>query len=477
MTSITSYLDRRVERRTDGTYFNSAAIAQFSLDSQATLPYNAHIPQNDYVLGNIASPVTFTDPFNTWTQEFRLSSAPDQEQIKWVAGVFASDQEWRHLDYETAPGFGTAFQNIYGYNINSDPVLNPSIGAPPTDPNFWAKDRVWEVYDHNDITQYAVFAQVDIDVTSRLHVGLGDRYVSATEKFTETGGGFFDFGGVGTTGTPYAQKARFSTQTPKFTATFDLSAQSSLYASAGKGFRLGGSTTPNVNASCVQGLAQLGLTNPPTTYGPDHLWSYEFGTKSLVFQKTLSINADVYYIDWTAIQQTITIPICGGAFNANVGDAKAIGGEIEARYKPPVVPGLTLSLNLGGEHAYITSTTNAATAAVGQDVLYTPKYTASLLGDYAWHVTEAVGAFVRGDYEYTGQSYGSFQVGTPAYINPNYSVANLNTGVTVGALELSLYAKNLFNNRTILQSPQINSVIQGYTLRPATYGVSVQAKF
>ena len=45
--------------------------------------------------------------------------------MKWVAGAFVADQEWSHLDYETAPGFSNSFQNIYGYNINTDPVLNP----------------------------------------------------------------------------------------------------------------------------------------------------------------------------------------------------------------------------------------------------------------------------------------------------------------------------------------------------------------
>ncbi len=476
LTSVTSLLSRKVMRQADGTYYNTAAIAQFFLDP-AGPPYSLHTAQNNNILGNIPSPVDFTDHFNTWTQELRLSSPADQKRIKWVAGVFLADQEWTHLDREPAPGFGAAFQNVYGYNINSDPLLNPTIGTPPYNPNFWANDLVWQVYDHNDVSQAAVFAQIDVDLLPTLHVGVGDRYVWATEKFAEVGAGFLDFGGAGTTGTPYTQSANFRTSTPKVTLTYDLTGQSSLYASAGKGFRLGGATTPNTNASCLAGFAQLGLANAPTTYGPDQLWSYEIGTKSLVFEKTLSVNADVYYIDWKSIQQTITIPICGGAFNANVGNATAIGAELEARYKPPVLPGLLLGLNLGGEHAYITSTTNAQTAAVGEDVLYTPKYTATVLADYSWHLTDRLGAFVRGDYEFTGQSFGSFQNSSPQYVNPSYNVGNLNTGVTVGALEFSLYAKNLFNDRTILQSPQINSVVQGYTLRPQTIGVSVQAKF
>ena len=495
LTSVTSFVNRQANRQTDGTFFNSTAISQFFLDTVGTAPYTTHQAQNDNILGNILSPVLFKDRFNTWTQEFRLSSPADQQTIKWVAGVFVADQEYSHLDYETAPGYGAAFKGIYGYDINSDPVLNPSIANPPYLPNFWGNDLVWTVFDHNDTRQYAAFGQIDIDLMPTLHLGIGDRFVKAKEKFTETGGGFFDFGGGGTgtctivppatscTPTPptgaYAQSASFSTSTPKVTLTYDVTSLSSLYANAGKGFRLGGATTPNTNAACIAGLKQLGYNNVPTNYDPDSLWSYELGTKSLAFEKTLSINADIYFIEWKKIQQSIVIPICGGQFNTNVGDARAVGGEIEARYKPPAIAGLMLGLNLGAEHAYITSSVNATAFAVGDHVLYTPEYTATLLADYGWHVTDTLGAFVRADYEYIGKSYGAFspQSSQPFYIDPAYGVVNFNAGITIGKFEVSAFAKNLADNKTILQSPQVNGVTEGYTLRPRTIGVSVQAKF
>jgi outer membrane receptor protein involved in Fe transport len=477
LTSISSYVGRSVNRFTDGTYFNSAAVVQFFVDPAGVPPYTTHQHDNDYVLGNLPSPVDFTDHFNTWTQEIRLSSPADQQIIHWVGGVFVADQEVRHLDSEPITGISAAFNGIYGYPINSDPILNPSLGTASPNPNFWTNDVVWQIFDHNDTKQYAVFGQVDIDLLPTLHLGLGDRYVKATETFAETGFGFFEFGNAGTNGTIYSQKANFSVSTPKVTLTYDLTQQATVYVSAGKGFRLGGATTPNTNVACEQGLAQLGDSSAPETYGPDHLWSYEFGTKSLLFQNSLSVNAALYYIDWTAIQQSIVIPICGGQFNANVGDAKAFGAELEVRYRLPMLPGLTLSANLGGEHAYITSTLNAQTAAVGEDVLYTPSFTATLLADYSWPINASLNGFVHGDYEYTGKSFGSFQASSPTYLNTAYDVTNLNAGVGFGRYEVSVYAKNLFDDRTILQSPQINSVIQGYTLRPQTIGVSFQAKF
>jgi iron complex outermembrane receptor protein len=481
-TSITAYLDRRVQRQSDGTFFNSAAIAQFVLDGVGTPPYTTNQHGNDYILGNLPSPVEFTDDFNTWTQEFRLQSPDDKARVRWTAGAFVADQQWEHLDYETAPGFSQAFQNIYGYNIDTDPVLNPSIGTPQYNPNFWANDLVWTVHDHNDVKQYALYGQIDADLLPNLHVGVGERYVWAEEKFTETGGGFFDFGGGGTQGTPYVSSARFSTSTPAATITYDVSDDTSLYARAGKGFRLGGATTPNTNAPCLLGLAQLGINGAPTSYGPDQLWSYEAGTKNTLFDKTLSVNADLYYISWKNLQQTITIPICGGALNANVGDAKAVGGELEVRYKPTFVRGLTLTANAGGEHAYITSSANTVTAQVGQDVLYTPEETANLTANYAWTLTDRTSAFILADYEYTGKSFGSFIISTPdapnpSYINPSYSVVNLNVGVTMGPVEVSLFAKNLLDNNTILQAPTINGITMGYTLRPRTVGVALQAKF
>jgi len=482
LTSVTGYVNRNVLRKSDGTFFNTTAIVQFFLDAATTPPYTTNAAANNNILGNIASPVIFTDHFNTFTQEFRLSSPPEQQRIKWVAGVFFSNQNWTHLDYEPAPGFGAAFQDIYGYPINTDPVLNPTIGSPPYNPNFWANDLVWEVYDHNYVKQYAGFAQIDIDLLPTLHLGIGDRYVHATEEFNEFGSGFFEFGNAGAYGSPlYAQSTSFSTSTPKFTLTYDVTSDSSIYASAGKGFRLGGATTPNTNAACVVGLGEIGLTNAPKSYGPDQLWSYELGSKNLVFDKTLSVNADAYYIKWIDIQQTITIPVCGGALNANVGDATAIGGEFELRYKPPVVPGLTLSVNMGVENAYITSSLNLGTVRPGQKVLYTPNYTATVLASYVRKLTDSVSGFVRGDYEYTGSSYGSFIVPAPgapnsAYIDPSYNVVNLNLGVNWRQFEFSVFAKNLLDNKTILQSPTINSVTTGYTLRPLTAGVAFQAK-
>ncbi len=467
LTSVTSYYTRDINRYADGTYFNSTAIAQFFLDPA----YPAQQPQNDSTLANVASPVLFTDRFKTWTQEVRLASNQNQ-RLRWQLGFFYSDQIWSHDDYETAPGFSNNFQQIYGFDINQSVLGVPGVA------NEFPNDLVWMVYDHNEITQYAGFGQVDFNITPRLRVSAGDRYVAARETFSEVGGGFFDLGGAGTMGTPYKQSATFEAPTPKFSVTYDLTDLSTLYATIAKGFRLGGATTPNTNVSCVEGLNQLGFNNAPSTYGSDQLWSYEAGLKALMLNRTLSVNVAGYYIDWSRIQQTITIPICGGAFNYNVGDAEAYGGELESRYRPPGVPGLTLGLNAGGEHATITSTTNAQTAAVGENVLFVPQWSAAAILDYTHDITPRVLGFLRADYDWTGPSNGSFQQTDPNFQDPAYSVLNMSIGAELrGGWTASLYARNLLDNKIIIQRPVINSVTEAYTLRPLTIGLNVTKKF
>ncbi len=466
-TSVTSYLQRDIDRQADGTDFNSTAIADFFLDPT----YPQFTNQNSNILGNSPSPVLFTDRFKTWTQELRLASNVDQ-RLRWVFGFFFSDQLWSHLDYETIPGFSNEFQQIYGFDIND------SVLGQPGNPSLWNNDLVYTVYDHNEITQYAGFGQVEFDILPTLHFSFGDRYVAARESFSETGAGFFEIGGAGTAGVPYKQSAIFTAPTPKFSLTYDVNSTTDLYATIAKGFRLGGATTPNTNIACVPGLDQLGFVNAPTTYGSDQLWSYEAGLKTLTLGRTLSINLAGYYIDWSRIQESIVIPVCGGAFNYNVGNAVAYGGEVETRYRPHQVPGLTLGVNTGAEHATITSTINAQTAAVGENVLFVPSWSAAAILDYYHPINDRITGFVKADYDWVGPSNGSFTVSDPNYRNPSYGVLNLSAGVELtSGWHVALHAQNLFDNHIIIQRPIINSRVEAYTLHPLTIGLNVSKKF
>ena len=481
LTSVTSYYWRQNSRQTDGTFYNDTIFATVFLDND----FPQHQAQNDALIGTLPSPVTYQTTYGTMTQEIRLTSPPPSPgglPFKWVAGLYYSNQWDTHRDYEISPGLQAAFQSIYGVPIGiADSTLpnNPATYIPidsPTNPNLYANDLIYFAASRYDERQYAAFGQIDFDIMPTLHGSAGLRYDYARVSYTNVGGGFYDLGNI----SPYSQNSKFYPLTPRFSLTYDLSDTSSIYATAAKGFRLGGPTGPTPvgpNNSCTQDYIDNGITNPPTSYDPDKLWSYELGTKALMFSNTLSVNAAVYYIDWEGIQQTIDLPICGFNFTSNVGNAESYGFESEVLYKPPFVPGLIVGLTGGGERAYIVSTNNPNTAAVGENVLNTPSWTLTLKGDYNWDIRPDITAFIRSDYDVVGQSNGSFKITDPNFHDPAYGVLNASLGLDFGSVQVSLFAKNMLDNQTIIQRPQINTVITGYTVRPMTAGLNVAAQF
>jgi outer membrane receptor protein involved in Fe transport len=480
LTSVTSYFWRQESRLKDGTAYNSNPIAYDTLDV-ATLPngqpntfYTSHIAQNNAILATAPSPVFFNDTWSTATQEVRLTSPSPADSgipLKWTVGLFYSFQTYLHRDYETIPTFAADYHEIYGGNINNDPLLGDG------NPYLWRNGQVYFVSDRNGLAQYAIFGQADWDILPDLHASAGGRYVYARESFTENGGGYFNLGNAGVD-SPYNQVAKFYAFTPKFSLTYDVDDKDSIYASAAKGFRFGGATSPNYNTYCIEGFAVIGFAgSPPNTYNPDKLWTYELGAKTQALGGALTVNSAVYYTQWTQLQESITIPICGGEFNSNVGDAEAYGLETEINYAPPELPGLAFHFSGDVQHSDITSATPLAPARPGEKLLFVPDWTASFSTDYTAPVTDAYDGFVRLDYEFTGRERGSFSPADPDYAIPQYGVLNGSIGVKTDTLEVSLYAKNAANEQKVIQHPVINTVFEGYTLRPVTVGVTATKKF
>jgi hypothetical protein len=145
-----------------------------------------------------------------------------------------------------------------------------------------------------------------------------------------------------------------------------------------------------------------------------------------------------------------------------------------------LVPGLTFSLNAGTTHAYITSVSSAGAGIVkvGESILGVPIYTITPSLDFDAPIGDQMTAYARVDYPYTGRSCGYFDSsGLPILFQPGYGIVNLNVGITRGKLSTGLYAKNLLNWDRIIQYPSVNSVQEGYTVRPMTVGIMATMQF
>jgi outer membrane receptor protein involved in Fe transport len=322
--------------------------------------------------------------------------------------------------------------------------------------------------------QYAVFGQADYDVKSDVHASLGARYATSKEDYKSTEIGFFQIGNI----SPYYQTSSYEAFTPKGSVTYDLTSHSRVYGSVAKGFRLGGPTGPitfGPTSVCNTDFQAIGQTTQPTHFGSDSLWTYELGTKNRLPQGKFTFDAAGFLTQWSNIQQQIYLPTCGYYFTTNVGNAKIYGGEVEAALHPTAE--LKLALNASVEHAVVTSTNNPATVAMGAHLIDVPNATYNAMAVYAHPVNDVYTMTARADYAWTGHSYGSYQTSSPNYNNPSYGALDASLKLTANTYDVSLYVKNLLNDQKVIQSPQINSVVEGFTLRPRTIGLAARFWF
>jgi len=148
---------------------------------------------------------------------------------------------------------------------------------------------------------------------------------------------------------------------------------------------------------------------------------------------------------------------------------------------------LLFSANVSAESATITKSINPVTVPVGSNLIDVPQATFDVELSYNRPITDAIKLSALINYDWTGNSNGSYQrftntvaLGSPLNLNfnnPSYGVMNASLMLSMKRYQVSLYAKNLLDDKTIIQSPEINTVYEGYTVHPRVLGLSVKAFF
>ncbi len=499
LTSVTGLFLRQYSRQIDGTFYNSGAFAGL-IDVPCPAPGPGVItfpngspncdstqePLVNSIIANLPSAVHLSNHYGQFSQELRFASPADaQGRLKWVAGVYF-ENSWIHdVDFQQIPGISTAATKIFGVPLEQT-YINTLYGPPRPGSTLLFPDDIDEADNrfYNE-TQYAGFGQVDYDLLPSLHGSLGGRYSVTHENYVSNEIGFYQIPNI----SPFYQSGSFSAFTPKASLTYDMTADSNVYGSVAKGFRNGGPTGPipygGLNGGvCGSNLATYGLTSGPSKFDSDSLWTYELGSKNRFDGNRLSIDGALYTTNWKNIQQSLYLPTCGYYFTANVGDAKIYGGELEINYRP--ISELTLGLSGGAQHAYISRAANPSEATVGSWLIDVPEYNYDASAAYNIKLASGSSLVSRIDYSYSGSSYGSYQpvdylnvppTSNPNYHNPGYGVLNASFGLNSRIFDLTLYAKNLGNDRKIIQEPEVNTVFEAYTVRPRTVGVTFKLRF
>jgi iron complex outermembrane recepter protein len=312
---------------------------------------------------------------------------------------------------------------------------------------------------------------------------------------------------------------------PKFDLSWKLNPELLLYATVARGFRMGGTDQPftgyltNVTPANCAGqtiptlaiLLQCGLqtklsatsTNPGGYYAPnvqfpnanaqgvpafnsDSVWNYEIGEKGEFFDRQLMLNVDAYYERWTSPQ--VATNIGGFGYSVNGANARILGAEVEMWLKLPA--GFSFSGNLGYADSKFLSDSPITGYLKGTAIPDSPKITSSVTLHNVQPLTAALQLTSSLSYNYIGERTNAPYGETITLNNmnqllvhlPSYGLMNLRVGVKSDDWTISLFANNLLNKETLLDTqPQINLQSAAFTRyivnQPRTLGLDLSYKF
>ena len=466
LTSATSYFQRKFDRTQNGSAYNSYSLSTFltSTDDGGKAP-----PELIEAIAGLPSAVYLNNQVRQVSQEFRVASRAYDEKVSpwtWLVGTYFSRQHTNIIENDPIFGVTDTFKQ-FGFDI-ADPELLPDAG-----PGQFPNDNSFAGAFHYREKQASIFGELNYYFTPTVHATVGARYLKANTTLEQRNGNYLA-GAGNNSGAETTSKAF----TPKYALTWEINPTNTVYSSVAKGFRLGGANIYVPTTTCGPDLEANGITAGPPSYSPDSLWSYEVGSKSRFLNNRLTVNADVFYVKWKNIQQGVYLPTCAYTYNANAGDATTKGFEFDIKAKP--LPGLTLSASGGYVKAELSNDVgieNGVVGAVaGARIQGVPKYNAAVNATYNFSAWERP-AFVMGGVQWVGASKGSLDPEQTDHDRPSYHTANFSAGMTFGAYAFTAFVKNAFDTDTIIQHPQVASIVQGYRLAPRSVGVSLATKF
>jgi iron complex outermembrane recepter protein len=382
-----------------------------------------------------AAPIVEEARDDAYFGEARLSSkrsdSPTWDNLQWLFGAsYGYQKGWTDISF-VDPGFSRAFGSITG------PV--------PGDNLYEERALTWT-------KQSAIFGEIRYEPIEKLSVTMGARgYFYSRADAQPESGLFAATANNGSTPNPYAAptvRGAANGVVYRGTVSWQQSKGIMYYAQAADGFRgpFGRFALPN---ACAAEAARLGTTTAEGEVAADKLWNYEIGAKTTWLDDRVRINASLYRIDWTNVQQTILLN-CGFTLKENLGSVVNKGAEVEIEAR------ITQALSAGAALGYVNSALQQDIFGIpgtqGQPLPDVPKATGGAFLSYT------VGAFgswreiVRADYSYTGQSISTYAPGVTPDLG-SLSLVGAQLTFRHANLELSLFGRNLLDriSRTALE--------------------------
>lgn len=414
---------------------------------------------------------------NNLTQEIRLSSSDADARVSWVLGLFYSSARQKDRTLVEDLTLPQRVLDTYGIPLEALAGVGLVDGRYSLDSTNYSKAE-----------QTALYGHADMKLTDTLALGLGLRAARAKATYAEEDSGPAYFAPTRI----FAGSQSATPVTPQLSVKYQFAHSSMVYASAAKGYRLGGANGPIPSSpSCTDAMQSLGMTDPPPTYNSDTLWNYELGTKMRSADNRLSLDFSVFHNRWKDIQRYISLSACSFlGFTANLGSATSDGFDLQAAAR--LSNGLGVELAVGYTNAKFTDSviaglrgdgTPRVVVTNGDTLPGTTPWVVSLTPEYHFSAFGGKSAYVRAQWQYHSHNGGTLTSLNPYALNfdpdipapPSRSLLNLRAGMEWSGKDVSLFINNVTNAHPGLQLSHpagFDPLYSNTTFRPLTAGIT-----
>jgi iron complex outermembrane receptor protein len=428
---------------------------------------------------------------SAFTQEFRLTST-GESSLRWQVGAYFLDSK-------------RVFTNEGGYNgsvpLNPDGTPNPgAFGGFNPDPNGSIFANLQPPFDAifgntftrvlngggtilrsrgidglntvnptvafdetaKGATNYAIFGNVQYDITDDLELSLAARYdIEDRDVDTKTPDVINPF-----TGLTFNNCARtlnispdecnddktFKQLQPKATLTYKFEGDGSVFASYGRSFKSGGYNAIGTRDFVVTSLqASNGITREEAeslvflqdTYDKEVADSYEVGFKAQFDDRRIRVSGALFWTDVKNAQQFAFFPAGGIEAVSSIDKVRIKGFEIDANAS------MTDFLTLFAGFGYVDTEIRqylAQPTSVGNRSPYTANYNIVAGAQVVQPINDRLDFQARAEYTRTGSMWFD-TANTVGTRRDPVDLVNARIGVASERWELALWSRNLFNKK------------------------------
>jgi iron complex outermembrane receptor protein len=339
-------------------------------------------------------------------------TSPAAKRVRWIVGAYAIATD-RFISTGNVFDLGTGVVP----EVRRDPL-------PLFNPQFTY------LADAQDNFAWAVFGNVDVDLTDKLELSTALRFDRDHRKnITRTPAEFIPAPLVGMAFPGQVRTRTWDDLQPRVTLRHKPTPDSTLYLGYGRGFRSGGFNQTGVGAAGIAGVSDL--------FDAETADTVEAGAKAEFLDRRVGANLSLYH---TQAKGTYFFVFDPNTSTQNLGNLDRVdytGAELEVQGR--ILEGFNGYVGLGYTHSDIKESTRAA-SDVGNQAPLVSQYTANVGVQYRRFLRSRLSAFVRSDVEVIGPTWfypDNFTVREPV------TLLNVRLGIDGTSWSATVWAKNL----------------------------------